>query len=72
MDPILANHCTHGPKNAHYTSKTIQNELVGVIDVKICINILKEVRSAKYYSIIAGEVTMQPTRKVSSGFLESC
>lgn len=56
-DTILADHLAKAPKNARYTSKTIQNELVGVIGLKIRSDIIKEVRSAKYYSIIADEVT---------------
>lgn len=40
-----------------YTSKTIQNELVSVIGDKIRSSIVSEVKEAKFYSIIANEVT---------------
>ena len=56
-DTILADHLTKGPKNARYTSKTIQNELVGVIGDKIRDDIIQEVKSAKHYTVIADEVT---------------
>ena len=56
-DAILADHLAKAPKNAQYTSKTIQNEMVSVIGDKIRSDILKEVRQAQYYSIIAEEVT---------------
>ena len=56
-DHILAQHLASSPQNARYTSKTIQNELVEVIGVAIRNDILQEVQSAKYYSIIADEVT---------------
>ena len=54
---ILANHLAKCPKNARYTSKVIQNELVGVVGDSICRDIIKEVKSARFYSIIADEVT---------------
>ena len=53
-DTDLADHLTKGPR---YTSKTIQNELVRVIGVKICSDIIEEIKSAKFYSTIADEVT---------------
>ena len=56
-DTHLADHLSKAPKNACYTSKTIQNELVRVIGLKICSDILEEVKSSKFYSIIADEVT---------------
>lgn len=56
-DPILANHLAKSPRNAHYTSKTIQNELVGVIGNCIRGRIIDEVKRAQFYSIIADEVT---------------
>ena len=55
-DTILADHLRKSPKNARYTSKTIQNELVGVVGDNIRTDI-QEIKSAKYYSIIADEVT---------------
>ena len=45
------------PKNASYTSKTIQNELIEIVSQKICSDIFSEIKTAKFYSIIADEVT---------------
>ena len=56
-DKVLVEHLSKGPKNARYTSKTIQNELVRVAGDKIRTDILEEVKRAKFYSIIADEVT---------------
>ena len=30
-DEVLSHHLQHSPRNAHYTSKTIQNELIEVV-----------------------------------------
>ena len=56
-DEVLADHLSNCPRNARYTSKTIQNELIQVAGGKIRTEILEEVKQAKFYSIIADEVT---------------
>ena len=56
-DKVLAEHLSKCPKNVRYTSKTIQNELVRIAGDKIRTDILEEVKRAKFYSIIADEVT---------------
>ena len=56
-DHVLAQHLERAPQNATYTSKTIQNEMIDVIGTAIRNNITEEVKSSKYYSIIADEVT---------------
>ena len=56
-DPILAQHLAKSPRNARYTSKTIQNELVEVIGESIRNDILADVKRAKFFSVIADEVT---------------
>lgn len=53
-DDVLRKHLMNAPRNAQYTSKTIQNELISVIGNHIRSDILDEVRAAK---IIADEVT---------------
>ena len=57
MDERLRKHLQYGPKNAQYTSKTIQNELISVVGDAIREEIISEVLSAQFYSIIADEVT---------------
>ena len=42
------------PRNALYTSKTIQNELIGSA---IQDNIIEEIHTAKFFTILADEVT---------------
>ena len=56
-DTIFANHLAKCPKNACYTSKVIQNELIGVVGDSIRCDIINKIKSARYYSIIADEVT---------------
>jgi hypothetical protein len=56
-DPVLAHHLANSPRNARYTSKTIQNELVEVIGNCISNDIIAQVKQAKFYSVIADEVT---------------
>ena len=56
-DPVLAQHLAKSPRNARYTSKTIQNELVEVIGECIRNDILADVKRAKFYSVIADKVT---------------
>uniref|UniRef100_A0A1X7TFQ6 DUF4371 domain-containing protein n=1 Tax=Amphimedon queenslandica TaxID=400682 RepID=A0A1X7TFQ6_AMPQE len=56
-DHTLANHLAKAPRNATYTSKTIQNELISVIGNNIQTTIINEVKQAMFYSIIGDEVT---------------
>ncbi len=65
-DKCLADHLSCAPKNAQYTSKTIQNELIKVVGDEISGGILEEVRLAKFYSIIADEVTDASNSEVLS------
>ncbi len=56
-DDVLANHLKNSPRNARYTSKTIQNELIEVVGNHIRQGIIDEVKSSKFYTLIADEVT---------------
>ena len=58
----LAKHLQEAEKNAMYTSKTIQNDLIECIGGHIRDNILKEVKEAKYYSGLCDEVVDVPVR----------
>jgi len=55
-DETLRKHLQNAPRNAKYTSKTIQNDMIQVIGKHIRKSILNEVQKAKYYSVIADEV----------------
>ena len=54
-DAVLRKHLESAPKNAQYTSKTIQNQLIDVVGTHIRTEMLQEIKTAKYYSIIADE-----------------
>ena len=56
-DEKLRKHLANSPQNARYTSKTIQNELINIIGSRIRTGILEEIKQAKFFSVIAGEVT---------------
>ena len=56
-DPVLAKHLKNAPKNAKYTSKTIQNQMINIVGNQIRSEIINEVLSAKFYSIIADELS---------------
>ena len=45
-DPILATHLQEAPKNARYTSKGIQNELIDIVGQSILLDIISEVQAA--------------------------
>ena len=53
----LAKHLKETGKNAIYTSKTIQNELIECIGEHIRDGIIGEIKKAKYYSLLCDEVT---------------
>ena len=54
---ILATHFNEASKNAIYTSKTIQNQIIEIIGEHIRERILTEIKEAKYYSILCDEVS---------------
>lgn len=56
-DAILSKHLENAPKNAQYTSKTIQNQLIDVIGSHIRSEILHEIETAKFYSVLADELS---------------
>ena len=56
-DEVLADHLQSAPRNALYTSKTIQNSLIDVVRQRILRDIVSEVNRAKYLTIIADEVS---------------
>ena len=56
-DQVLDDHLKTAPANALYTSKTIQNELISICGNIILERILKEIRDAGFYSVIADEAT---------------
>ena len=53
----LAEHFKGAARNAVYTSKTIQNQLIEAIGDHIRDRIIEEIKEAKYYSILCDEVS---------------
>ncbi len=56
-DDVLRTYLETAPRNALYTSKTIQNKMISVIASAILDNLIQEIKDAKYFSILADEVT---------------
>ena len=56
-DPILQDHIQLGKKNQQYTSKVIQNEIVSIIAPLLREKLLSPLKTSKYYSVMADEVT---------------
>ena len=56
-DEVLRHHLRSAPRNAMYTSKTIQNELIHIIGSRIRSDILKEIEQATFYTVIVDEVS---------------
>ena len=56
-DKALENHLAHAAHNAVYTSPRIQNEIAAVLGDSIRKTILGRVKTAKFFSVIADEVT---------------
>ena len=56
-DKELTEHIEKTPKNAKYTSKTIQNQLIDIIGQNIRKQVLDGLTGKGFYSIIADEVT---------------
>lgn len=65
-DVILADHLKSAGRNALYTSKTVQNELIEICGDIIRDAILKEIRSASLFSVMADEATDQTQQMMSS------
>ena len=56
-DEVLKSHLSTASKKATYISKEIQNELIQLCGAEITNHIAKEVKTAKYFAIIADETT---------------
>src|SRR6218665_1461463 len=56
-DRTLEAHLSTGRRKATYISKAVQNELIQLCGVEISKEIVKEVKAARYFSIIADETS---------------
>jgi len=56
IDDALRPNLQNAPRNALYTSKTVQNELIDIIGKHIHSGTLSKVQQARFFSIIADKV----------------
>ena len=56
-DHVLRTHLDRAPRNAQYTSKTIQNQLILIIGNYIRSEIIQEIKKAKFYTVLADELS---------------
>ena len=54
-DQIIHDRLAHGPKNAKYTSPTIQNNIIAIMASQVRSSICSSVHKAGFYSIMADE-----------------
>ena len=56
-DDILRTYLETAPRNALYTSKTIQNEMISIIGSAIQDAVIEEIHAAMFFTILTDEVT---------------
>ncbi|XP_071034137.1 52 kDa repressor of the inhibitor of the protein kinase-like [Parasteatoda tepidariorum] len=54
-DSVIDKKIKHGPSNAKYTHHSIQNALLDIMAEQITVEISEEVKTAKFFSILADE-----------------
>lgn len=54
-DPIVNDRLFHGPRNAKYTSHTIQNNILGIMASLVRKQICLSVQKARFYSLMVDE-----------------
>jgi hypothetical protein len=58
-NPVLKDHLISGPQNARYTSKTVQNEIIGIIAEMIRDYFRECLELTPHFALIADETTSQ-------------
>ena len=56
-DTVLREHMSTATRNATYTSNTIQNQIIAVLADQVITCIIGKVKAAKWFTVIADEVT---------------
>ena len=56
-DSVLEQHLSTPACNATYTSNTIQNQIISILAAQVIQSIISRVKEAKWFSVIADEVT---------------
>ena len=54
---MLENQHSTAAQNATYTSNTIQNQIISILADQVSNSIISRVKAAKWFSLIADEVT---------------
>ena len=54
---VLGEHLASAPRNATYTSSIIQNQIIDILADQIRQKIIRKVQGAKWFSVVADEVT---------------
>ncbi len=56
-DSVLDEHLSTAARNATYTSKTIQNQIIRVLAEQVTNHIIDKIKAAQWFTVIADEVT---------------
>jgi hypothetical protein len=62
-DTVLQEHLSTAARNATYTSNTIQNQIITVLADQVTTSIIDKVEAAKWFTVIADEVTDASNRE---------
>ena len=54
-DPFIKKRLSQGPRNAKYTSKLIQNEILECLEGMVQEGIINEVKAIEHFSVMADE-----------------
>ena len=65
-DTVLQDHLAKSARNATYTSSVIQNQIIDVISNQVRDNIIRKVQAAKWFSVLADEVTDVSNKEILS------
>ena len=56
-DTVIREHLSTAARNATYTSNTVQNQIITVLADQVTTSIIDKVKAAKWFTVIADEVT---------------
>ena len=65
-DTVLGDHLAKASRNATYTSSVIQNQIIDVVSNQVRDKIIRKVKAAKWFSVIADEVTDVSNKEILS------
>ena len=65
-DTVFKDHLSRSSRNATYTSPVIQNQIIDVLSSQVRDRIIQKVQEAKWFSVIADEVTDVSNKEILS------